>query len=214
VLRAGLDEALAANGLADAAARVTVTRGVPGQRPTRSSAWIDVEPIGGRLWPGTRRGAASAIVSRVPFAPGPLGAHKTANRLAYSLALEEARAAGADEALLRSAAGEVLEGATSNLFAVRGGEALTPPLSSGILPGITRAIVLELCAALAVPAGEARLALEDLAVADELFVTNSVQGIVPLASLDGRAVGQLELGARLAAAYAARVRAETGADPA
>src|SRR5439155_1134013 len=70
----------------------------------------DGGPAGGR-----------AILSLTPFAPGLLGRHKTASRLALDLAREEARAAGADEALLVSPAGEALEGAARNLFVGRAG---------------------------------------------------------------------------------------------
>ncbi|HEY6099010.1 MAG TPA: aminotransferase class IV, partial [Anaeromyxobacter sp.] len=130
-LRAALDAVLEANDLSDAVARLTVTRGVPGGRPTRTCAWVEAEPIAARLWSGARNGRASAILSKAAFEPGPLGRHKTTSRLAYSLAREEARAARADEALLVSAAGEVLEGAVSNVFAVIGGEIVTPPLARG-----------------------------------------------------------------------------------
>ena len=202
-LRHALAQILAADGLLDAAIRVTVTRGIPGGRPTRTGCWIEAEPIAARLWTGTRRGSASAMVSKVPFEPGSIGAHKTTSRLAYTLAREEARAERADEALLASASGEVLEGAASNVFVVRDGEVFTPPLARGILPGITRAVVLERCAALGVPAREAALTCADLTTADEVFLTNSVQEVVPLAMLDGRALPSRALGQRLLEAYRA-----------
>ena len=209
-LRAALDQVLEANGLSEAAARLTVTRGVPGGRPTRTGAWVEAEPIAARLWRGTRSGAATAIVSRRPFEPGPLGCHKTTSRLAYHLAREEARVARADEALLVTPEGEVLEGAASNLFAVSAGEVLTPPLASGILPGITRAQVLALCAEASIPTRERPFGLADLRAADELFLTNAVQEIVPLASLDGRPIGGRARADRLLAAYREAVRREIG----
>src|SRR5437764_72440 len=83
-----------------------------------------------------------------------------------------ARAAGADEALLVSPAGEVLEGAASNLFVVRsGGDIVTPPLSADVLPGVTRALVIGLCAELEIPVREATVPLEMLRRAEEAFVT-------------------------------------------
>jgi branched-subunit amino acid aminotransferase/4-amino-4-deoxychorismate lyase len=197
-LRRALGEVLEANALTDAVARVTVTRGVPHGRPTRAIGWIDAEPLEGRLWPGTRRGGAALVWSRVPFEPGALGAHKTTSRLAYHLAREEARAARADEALLAAADGEALEGAVSNLFVVAAGEVRTPPRARGILPGITRARVLECCAALGIAAREARLTRADVEHADEVFVTNAVQGVVPAATLEGRAFSSTALGQRLA----------------
>jgi branched-chain amino acid aminotransferase len=204
-LRHGLAQVLAAEGLLDAVARIVVTRGVPGGRPTRTGAWIECEPVASHLWSGARRDAATAIVSRRPFHPGAIGAHKTTSRLAYSLALEEARAERADEALLATVDGVLLEGAVTNLFVVRGGEVLTPPLALGILPGITRAMTLELCAELGIPARECEIRRADLAAADEAFVTNAVQELVPLAAVDGAPVPGSTIGRRLQAAYRERV---------
>ena len=196
-----LGELLALENLSDAVARLTVTRGVPGGRPTRAGAWIEVEPLSGRLWSGTRSGAATAIVSRTPFEPGSLGRHKTTSRMAYSLAREEARAARVDEALLASASGELLEGAVSNVFVVRGGEVFTPPLERGILPGLARAMVLVLCSDLRIPARECSLSVRDLLEADEAFLSSSVQEVAPLASADGRAFPSREIGLRLRDAF-------------
>ena len=200
-LRAALDQVLQAEGLADAVARITVTRGIPGGRPTRTGAWVEAEGLGARLWRGTRAGVARVIVSRRPFEPGPMGCHKTTSRLAYHLAREEARVAGADETLLVSPSGQVLEGAVSNVFAVIAGEVVTPPLASGILPGITRAITLGLCADAGRPAREDTLTLTHLHNAEEIFLTNSVQEIVPVASLGERTIPGRSVAATLLAAY-------------
>jgi branched-chain amino acid aminotransferase len=201
-LRSALDEVLAAEGLSDAVARVTITRGIPGSRPTRSIAWVEAEPVGGRLWRGTRTGAAFAIVSRRPFEPGPLGPYKTTSRLAYHLAREEARVAGADETLLVSRTGEVLEGSVSNLFArIDGVGLVTPPLASGVLPGVTRAWVLALARREGTPVLERPLRLYELEQAREVFVTNSVQGVVPIARIDALEIPETRAGRRLAARY-------------
>ena len=116
-----------------------------------------------------------------------------------------------DEALLLDASGAVLEGAVSNLFAVRRGRIVTPPLALGILPGITRAIVLELCDMLGLEAGEANLDLGDLAGASEIFLTNSLQEVVPVVELDGSPVPTGAIAPRLAAAYRERVAGEIAA---
>ena len=138
----------------------------------------------------------AAIFSRRAFHPGSLGRHKTTSRLTYHLARDEARAAGADEALLVTAEGAALEGASSNLFVVIGGEVLTPPLSAGILPGITRALVLSACAELGIPARECALPREQVVGADEVFLTSSVQEVVPLSRVDGREIPGPSVGAR------------------
>lgn len=197
VLERALEDVLGANNLTDSAVRITVTRGVPGRRPTRAGCWIEAEPLEGRLWRGTRSGEAGAILSRRSFEPGPLGCHKTTSRIAYNLAREEARAAGADEALLVSRAGHVLEGAVSNVFIAIGGRIVTPPLSSGILPGTVRAAVLRSCETLGLGVREAPLPVLLIRAADEVFLTNAIQGVVPVAFLDGRAVPGRALGVRL-----------------
>jgi branched-chain amino acid aminotransferase len=215
-LRAALDEVLAAEGLSDAVVRITVTRGIPGGKPVRTGAWLEAEALGGRLWVGARMrhpgdggpAGGRAILSQTPFSPGLLGRHKTTSRLAWDLAREEARAAGADEALLVSPAGEVLEGAASNLFVLRAdGELMTPPLAADVLPGITRAVVLELCAGLGIRVHEATVPLDVLRRADEVFVTNSVQEVLPLTRVEHRTIPGRALGLRLLAAYRARVAA-------
>lgn len=206
-LRGAIDALLAEQGLEDAVVRITITRGVAGNRPTRAGAWVEAEPVGGRLWAGTRAGAGSAIRSCVPFEPGWLGRHKTTSRLAWDLAREEARAAGVDEAILVSPDAHVLEGAASNLFVVLAGEVLTPPLTLPVLPGVTRRAVLETCAELGIPHGERPVTPEHLRSADEVFLTNSVQEVLPLGRLDGRELPARAVAGRLLAAYRERVAA-------
>lgn len=206
-LRGAVDALLAELGTGDAVVRVTITRGVPGGRPVRAGAWVDAEPATARLWPGTRLGAGRAVVSRVPFEPGWLGRYKTTSRMAWDLALDQARVAGADEAILVSPEMRVLEGAASNVFVVRDDEVLTPPLTLPVLPGITRRIVLELCAALGLRHREQEITPEHLRGAEEVFVTNSVQEVLPLGWIDGREVPARALGERLLAAYRERVAA-------
>ena len=81
---------------------------------------------------------------------------KSNNLLNNALAMQEALRHGSDEALMHNQAGELVECSQSNFFVVRGGEVLTPPLAAGLLPGITRAYVLELAATLGIPGREAR----------------------------------------------------------
>lgn len=200
-LQKAVAELLDAAALDDAVVRITVTRGVEGLRPGRPGCWIDAQPLEGRLWRGTRRGAAVAMFSQRPFAPGPWGAYKTTSRMAYQQAADEARAARADEAILLSPDREVLEGANSNVFAVIGGEVRTPALTTGILPGVTRAAVLRLCAGLGIPAREGPLHRDALLRADEAFVTNAIQQVVPLARIEDRDLPARALGERLRAAY-------------
>ena len=201
-------EVLEASRLSDAAVRITVTRDLSGGGTARAGCRVEAEPLEARLWQGVRSGCPAAILSRRPIEPGPLACHKTTSRLAYDLAREEARARGADEALLVSPRGHVLEGSTSNLFAVVGGEILTPPLAAGILPGIARALVLAACRELGLPAREEPLHRDRLIRAEEVFLTNAVQQVVPVAVLEGQPLLDRTVGRKLLEAY--RAAAEVG----
>lgn len=187
-LRAGLDAVLEANGLVDAVARITVTRGIAGGRPTRTGCWIEAEPVAGRLWRGTRSGQGAVILSKRPFTPGVLSAYKTMSRLAYQLAFEQARSAGADETLLLTRQGELLEGSASNVFLYIDGQVATPSHNAGILPGITRAFALQACYELGYSLRTSAIWRDELFIADEVFLTNAVQGVVSIATVDGRPV--------------------------
>lgn len=114
---------------------------------------------------------------------------KSNNLLNLALAMQEAYARHADEALMQNQAGELVECSQSNFFLVRGGRVLTPPLSAGLLPGITRGFVLELAAELGIPAEEARLMPEDLKTADETFLTGTTRDVVPIAAVDSQPIG-------------------------
>lgn len=114
---------------------------------------------------------------------------KSINLLNNVLAVREAQARGAAEAILLNQRGEVAEGASSNLFVVHAGRVSTPPLDAGILAGITRDLVVELGPAAGHPAHERRLSLEDLLAADEAFLTSSLKEVAPIRSIDGRPVG-------------------------
>jgi branched-subunit amino acid aminotransferase/4-amino-4-deoxychorismate lyase len=184
----GLGAVLAANGLANAVARITVTRGIAGGRPTRTGCWIECEPVEGRLWRGTRTGKGAVILSKRAFSPGVLGPYKTTSRLAYQLAYEEARAVGADETILLTHQGEVLEGSASNVFLYIDGQVATPSHNTGILPGIMRAFVLQACYTLGYALRTSAIWRDELSIADEVFLTNSVQGLVSIATVNGRAV--------------------------
>jgi branched-chain amino acid aminotransferase len=129
---------------------------------------------------------------------------KSLNYLNNALAKLEARQRGADEALLLNHAGMVAEASAANVFAAIGGRLLTPPPTDGALAGLTRAGVLELAAELGIPAEERTLGRYDLFAADEVFLTGSGAGIVPVRRFDGRTVGAGAPGpltARIAAAF-------------
>lgn len=105
---------------------------------------------------------------------------KTGNYLNNVLALREAKAHGAYEAVMLDGEGRITEGSTSNLFVVRDGTLITPPSAVGILEGVTRAVIFEVAAAEGIPVEERHLLPADLTGADEAMITSSVREILPV----------------------------------
>ena len=118
-----------------------------------------------------------------------VAAAKIGSYLLAVLAMRAARAAGAQEALLEAHNGDVLEGTTSNVFAIFRGKLCTPPESAAILPGITRAHVLTLAQSAGIPVELRALPKAELAFADEIFVCSSIRELVPVVNLDGQTLG-------------------------
>jgi len=137
---------------------------------------------------------------------------KAVSYLAASLARRRAHAAGADEALLTDPAGRVLEGSASNIFAVIDLRVVTPPVEAGLLPGVTRAAVIDVARHAGLDVVEQPLSKDMLLAADEAFLTASTREVVALVAVDGQPIGEATPGPitqRLLAAYRALVRAET-----
>ncbi|MFO7777488.1 MAG: aminotransferase class IV [Nitriliruptoraceae bacterium] len=119
----------------------------------------------------------------------PLAAWKTTSYLVALTAAREARRHGASDALLCDAAGRPLEAATANLFAVSGNTLVTAPVAAGVLPGITRAAVLQIATALGVDVDERAMDRTELATAEEVLLTSAVRGVQPLVALEERPIG-------------------------
>lgn len=154
-----------------------------------------------------------ARVITIPFTRNErsaLAGMKTINYGENVVALRLARESGADEALFGNTRDELCEGTWSNVFLYLDGTWLTPPLSSGCLPGVTRALVLELFRELGVPVKEVVIPLSDLPLAEAAFLTSSLREIQPVSAIDGRELPEPSDLPRLRAAFAARVTRETG----
>jgi branched-chain amino acid aminotransferase len=121
-----------------------------------------------------------ALVARM--SPGVKSNNRQANVMAHRLARQE----GFDDGLFVDPSGLVTEGPTWNLFMVKGGQVITPPLERGILEGITRGLVLRLCAKNDVAAMVREVTLEEARAADEMFITSTTRGIMPVAELDAK----------------------------
>jgi branched-chain amino acid aminotransferase len=116
---------------------------------------------------------------------GALTGVKTTSYAENVVALAAARAAGAGEALLANTAGELCEGTGTNVFCVLDGVAVTPPLSSGCLAGVTRALVLAWCPQVI----ERSVTLAELARAEEVFLTSATRDVHAVTAVDGRRPG-------------------------
>jgi len=114
---------------------------------------------------------------------------KSGNYLNSILALAEARRAGAHEALMCDAAGRVAEGSSSNVFVVKHGAITTPALEVGLLRGITRERILELARAAGFDVSEGAFGPQDVRGADEVFITSSIRGVLPIVRVDGAPIG-------------------------
>jgi len=135
--------------------------------------------------------------------------HKTLSFIDNIIARELARAADADDAIRLDDDGNVIECATSNIFVVSDGEVSTPSTDDGALPGIVRARVLALCDKLEITSRVRDLTVRDLRSADELFVTSSLRGVVPVTRLDGVRVAAGPITKQLATAYVDEMRSAT-----
>ena len=134
------------------------------------------------------RSRSSAIVRNHPGSVNPL--IKSNNLLNNALAMQEAARRGAFEGVMRNYRGELAECTTSNLFIVKDGVALTPPLDAGLLPGITRAFLFEVGAEAGIPVREAVLRDDDLLGADEAFFTSTTRGVMPATRVDDHVIGR------------------------
>lgn len=186
---------LEANGLAesDARVRITVTGGMSqtprglerGGPPGLYITARSYEPPSGEQY---ERGLDLVIAGIRRNSSSPLSRLKTGNYLDSLLARQEALDRGADDALMLTAAGNIAEATSSNVFMVRDGELLTPDMGCGFLPGVTREAVIELCLRDGIPCREVTEGPGSLADAREVFLTNSMFGIMPVRRAGARAL--------------------------
>lgn len=193
-LEAAVAEVIAAFGEPDGYLRLVATRGPGGLGldPTRcGTPNLFIIAHHATLIPEARRHTGIALVTastRRPRATVLDPRIKSLNYLNNILAKLEAHNAGADEALLLNEQGYVAEATAENLFIGRDGQLFTPPISDGILDGITRSVVLELCDQAAVSVTERSLTAYDLYTADECFLCGTAVELVPVRSVDRRPV--------------------------
>jgi branched-chain amino acid aminotransferase len=188
-------ETIAAGGNVESRVRVILTRG-SGKLDLDPAAVDDTQlvvivfPLGPPTPEMFANGVSVAIVSVHRNSPRAIDpAVKSGNYLNNVMALGEARRAGAYEAILCAADGTVAEGSTSNIFIVNSGEVRTPGLDVGILDGITRAKVFELCHVNGIPLREVKIQPDELRGAEEAFITSATRGVLPVTRVDEQPIG-------------------------
>jgi len=199
ISREEMDEALLEtirqNGLRDGYVRLIVTRGVGnlGLNPVqckRPSIIIIATTVALYSEENYRRGLTVVTVPTRRMGPATLNpAIKSLNYLNNVLARIEANLANADEALMLNDAGNIAECTADNVFMVKGGQIMTPPITAGALRGITRATVFDIAAELDIAISERELTRHDLYIADEAFLTGTAAEVIPMIKVDGRDIG-------------------------
>ncbi len=199
ISRQEMDEALLEtirrNDLRDGYVRLIVTRGVGnlGLNPVqckRPSIIIIASTIALYSEETYRRGLTVVTVPTRRMGPATLNpAIKSLNYLNNVLARIEANLANADEALMLNDAGNIAECTADNVFVVKRGQIMTPPITAGALRGITRSVVFDIAAELEIKISEPELTRHDLYVADEAFLTGTAAEVIPMIKVDGRSIG-------------------------
>ena len=218
-------DTLRANSLGDARIRLTVSIGEGGNAPDppprpRPTVFIVATSYIPPSAEKYRNGFKAVVSSIRQNSQSPLSRLKSANYLNNLLARKEARAAGADEALLLNERGSLCEGSTSNVFLVNGYTLITPNEECGCLPGITRQAVIELAPEIGISVAQREVQLEELLQADEAFITNSLIELMPLREVGDRSIGGKskkgetgDVTEKLMIAYKELVAGETGSLP-
>jgi len=193
-LKGAVRDTIHANKLSDARVRITISIGEGGMVPDPSACTQPtVLILAGHYKPYPEqvyeKGVGAVVSSIRRNSQSPLSRLKSANYLENMLAKQEARAAGVDEAICLNEKGLLAEASMSNIFLVNDGILRTPGEESGILPGITREVVLELASQLGINTFEQDIRLDELFQTQEAFLTNSLMEIMPLTEIDGKPVG-------------------------
>jgi branched-chain amino acid aminotransferase len=194
-IRSAVEQTVKANNFTDCYIRLIVTRGAgnlglnPNKCP-RPGVIVITDTI--ELYPKEmyEKGMAVITASVIRNHPNAISPRvKSLNYLNNILAKIEAVDAGVGEAIMLNHDGNVAECTADNIFVARGGTIYTPTTSDGILEGVTRAVILDLCQRLDIPAVEKTLQRHDLYIADECFLTGSGAEVAPVTKIDGRTVG-------------------------
>jgi len=194
-MTAAVEKTVAANGIKDGYVRLVVTRGSGSlgldiRKTSDPQVIVIADTIS--LYPAElyEKGMQIITASTIRNHPAALSPRiKSLNYLNNILAKIEATDAGAPEAIMLNHKGDVAECTGDNLFLVKKGELLTPPVDSGVLDGVTRRAVMRLAEGAGVTVREITLQRHDVYVADECFLTGTAAEVIPVVGVDGRTIG-------------------------
>jgi len=214
-LKNAMEQTVKANGFTECYVRVVVTRGAGslGIDPSKCaspSLFIIADLIQVHAREMYEKGIAVITSSIIRTHPNALSPRiKSLNYLNNILARIEANDAGVSEAIMLNGEGNVSEATVQNVFIIRGGQVQTPTTSDGILEGVTRRVMIEICRKMGIECIEKSLQRIDLYSADEMFLTGTGGEVMPVTKIDGRPIGSGEVGAvtrRLKDAFYHRAR--------
>ncbi|MCH8146718.1 MAG: aminotransferase class IV [Planctomycetes bacterium] len=211
------EELLARNELKAARIRLTVSAGSmigdseKDEQPI--TVYITASPMASHAAHTHENGVPVVITQHRVSPTDPIAPHKTIAYLPRLIGLREAHRAQCVEALWFTTGSHLAEGSISNVFIVKGGILKTPPLATPVLPGVTRATVLELARQLEIDTQEFPLSIDDLLDADEVFLTNIIMQIVPVIRVEKHDIADGRVGVlttKLREAFRELVRKECG----
>ncbi|MDY6843117.1 MAG: aminotransferase class IV [Thermodesulfobacteriota bacterium] len=212
-----LKQLMKLNNLYNAYVRITVSRGIHKGSltlddecdPTLIITIKEYTPYPSSFY---KKGITIIFSELMKHTPSPLAGHKTTSYLPYIMAREEARKRGAQEAVITDANGYVTECTTSNLFVVKEGCLFTPKSESLMLRGITRNAVLDIANRLSIWWIETDVSAHFLPHGDEVFITNSLMEVMPVAFVEDTAIGETipgKITTKLMRGYKERIKNET-----
>jgi branched-chain amino acid aminotransferase len=213
-----VQETLKRSEIEDSRIRVTLTGGEgnlysvtgPAQNPTLVVTAVRYLPPSIKEY---EQGYQAIIIPSSRNSHSLLPGLKTTCFLENILARRQAQSAGANDALLLNERGLLAEASSSNVFILSAGILKTPRLGNGLLPGVTRSILLDIARVSGIKTLETDIASEEVLVSDEIFLTNSMMEVMPVTRLEGQSIGSGKPGQitrKLMAAYKALVAKETG----
>lgn len=193
---------------------------VEANRAFDSTLRLAIVRNGGGMWEGPSNGHASDVIGLtadtkdwgdgvrlgiVPNARHAACEFATTKILSWAMNLtwvEKAQQRGLDEVILLNEFGDVAECTSANIFASKGGQVWTPPVSSGCLPGITREVLLHEIHVPGIQIAEKKLTRAELEAADEVFITSTTRNLLPVREIEGKAIGRADATSRaLSAAF-------------